>query len=421
VSTQFLRNDLGSRFQILRTFSKTTPEVICNNCVPGARIGQNRPNVPSSLRPFVWPLALVAVAALVYVGRIQREMPDYEVYRTAGVRARSAQPLYQAGDGHFQFKYLPAFALAMAPIALVDREASKVIWFALSAGLLTAFLRWSVSALPERRRSEQALLWLTVLFMAKFYAHELTLGQTNIVLGSLIVAALLAAQIDQPNLAGALIGAAVFVKPYALLLLPWLGFTYGLGPAVVGLGVIGGGLVVPAVMYGWSGNVQLLVAWYRTVTGTTESNLLGADNISFAAMWAKWIGVGTTASALATVTVGAALGLVAVVWVKRRGVDSPEYLEVALLMLLIPLLSPQGWDYVLLLATPAVVCLIDRWSDLSRSWRMLTGASLALMGLTVFDLMGRAAYGRFMALSIVTLAAVGTTVALGHLRWRALA
>ena len=71
----------------------------------------------------------------------------------------------------------------MAPFALVDREAAKAIWFALSAGLLTAFVRWSVRALPERRRSERALLWLTVLFMAKFYAHELTLGQTNILLG----------------------------------------------------------------------------------------------------------------------------------------------------------------------------------------------------------------------------------------------
>jgi hypothetical protein len=262
---------------------------------------------------------------------------------------------------------------------------------------------------------------LTLLFMAKFYAHELLLGQANLLLGTLLMAALMAAQIDQPRVAGVLIGLAAFVKPYALLLLPWLVLGHGLAAGGIAIGVIAAGLVMPALVYGWGGNVELLAAWYRAVSASTAPNLLGADNISFAAMWAKWIGVGTTASALATVTVGAALGLVAVVWVKRRGVDSPEYLEVALLMLLIPLLSPQGWDYVLLLATPAVVCLLDRWSDLSRSWRILTGASLALMGLTVFDLMGRAAYGRFMELSIVTLAAAGTTVALGHLRWRALA
>jgi hypothetical protein len=124
---------------------------------------------------------------------------------------------------------------------------------------------------------------------------------------------------------------------------------------------------------------------------------------------------------MATISTGAALGLVAVVWVRRQSVSSPEYLECALLMILIPLFSPQGWDYVLLLGTPAVVCLLDRWEDVGVRWKVATATSLALMGLTIFDLMGRALYTRFMALSIVTLAALGAAAALAHLRWRALA
>jgi hypothetical protein len=123
---------------------------------------------------------------------------------------------------------------------------------------------------------------------------------------------------------------------------------------------------------------------------------------------------------LATLTTGLLLGLVATVWVRRQTVDNPDYLECALLMLLVPLLSPQGWDYVLLLGTPAVVLLLDRWSEVTRRWQAATGAALVLMGLTAFDLMGRALYGRFMALSVVTLAAIGAAVALTHLRWRAL-
>lgn len=358
---------------------------------------------------------------MLYQARIQREMVDFEVYRTAAHRALGAEPLYRATDGHYQFKYLPAFALAMSPFAMVDREAAKVMWFALSAGLLTAFVRWSVRALPERRRTERVLIWLTVLFMAKFYAHELTLGQTNILLGTLLVGALLAVQIDQPYVAGVLMGTAVFVKPYALLLLPWLAFTYGAGAALAGIAVIGAGLLFPALIYGWSGNIGLLVAWGRAVTGTTEGNLLGADNVSLAAMWAKWLGIGPPATALATVTTGAILGLIATVWVRRRQIDNPDYLEFSLLMLVIPLLSPQGWDYVLLLGTPAVVCLLDRWSDVDREWRSATAISLALMGLTMFDLMGRALYGQFMALSLVSVAAIGAAVALTHLRWRSLA
>ena len=376
--------------------------------------------MPSWLRPLLWPLICLVIAAAIYQSRIAREMADFDVYRTAANRALAGEPLYREEDGHFRFKYLPAFALAMAPFALVDREGAKVIWFALSAGLLTAFVRWSVRALPERRRSEPVLLWLTVLFMAKFYAHELTLGQTNILLGVLLVGSLLAVQVDQPYVAGVLIGAAAFIKPYALLLLPWLGFTYGPAAALCAASVLVAGLVLPALVYGWSGNVDQLVSWFTTVSGTTEGTLLGADNVSLAAMWAKWIGIGAPATALATVTTGAALGLVATVWVRRRDIANPDYLEFALLLLLIPLLSPQGWDYVLLLGTPAVVCLLDRWSEVSREWKVATAVSLVLMGLTIFDVMGRTLYAQFMATSIVSVAALGAAVALTHLRWKAL-
>ena len=372
------------------------------------------------VRPFLWPTLFLVAAAIIYGSRISNEMADFEVYRTAARRALAGESLYPADDGHYRFKYLPAFALAMTPFALVDREAAKVIWFALSAGLLTAFVRWSVRALPERRRPEQVLLWLTVLFMAKFYAHELTLGQTNILLGVLLLGALLAVQIDQPHVAGLLLGAAAFIKPYALLLLPWLGFSYGAAPALYAIAVLVTGLVAPMLIYGWSGNVTQLMGWYSAVTGSTEGNLLGADNVSLASMWAKWIGIGRTATALATLTTGAALGLVATAWVRRHQIASPDYLEFALLLLLIPLLSPQGWDYVLLLGTPAVVCLLDRWSEVSVEWKVVTALSLVLMGLTIFDVMGRALYAQFMALSIVSVAALGAAIALTHLRWKAL-
>jgi hypothetical protein len=90
-------------------------------------------------------------------------------------------------------------------------------------------------------------------------------------------------------------------------------------------------------------------------------------------------------------------------------------------MLLIPLISPQGWDYVLLLGTPAVVCLVDRWGEVARGWQWTIGTALAVMGLTIFDVMGRGLYGRFMALSLVTVCALAVASGLVHLRSRQLA
>jgi hypothetical protein len=368
----------------------------------------------------VWPLSIAALAAVLFITRFSREMADFEVYRTAALRAADAEPLYRASDGHYQFKYLPAFAIAMRPFAALDRQVARAVWFGMSIGLLSMLLRWSVRGLPERRRTERALLWITFILMAKFYAHELTLGQTNLLLGALLVGALLAIQIDAPRVTGALIGMAAFVKPYALILLPWLALTYGLAPALVAGAVLVTGLAFPAIFYGWTGNLDLFAAWWRTVTESTPANLLGADNISLAAMWAKWIGIGPAATALATASAIVLLALVVVAWTRRLRVESPDYLEFAMLMLLIPLLSPQGWDYVLVLATPAIVLVVDRWRELDRPWRIAAAASLALMCLTIFDLMGRALYSRFMALSIVSVAAIGVAIVLWRLRQRQL-
>jgi alpha-1,2-mannosyltransferase len=357
-------------------------------------------------------LALVVIAAVAYIARIQYEMIDFITWRQSALRALQAEPLYRPEDGHYQFKYLPMFAVVMASLGALSQDVGKLIWYAISVAFLAALLRWSVVALPDRRLSQLTLIVITVILMAKFYVHELLLGQTNLLLGVLLVGALLAVQRDRALSAGALIGAAVFVKPYALILIPWLVVARGWRATAMAASVVAAGLVLPAAVYGWTGNLDLLRGWLRTVTDSTAPNLLGNDNVSIAAMWAKWLGPGSSATVLTLVTLASIGGLLIVSWRRRRGLAEPEYLEYGLLMLLIPLVSPQGWDYLLLLATPAVVCLMDRWREFPRLWQWGLGIALALMGLSSFDLMGRTLYGRFMSLSIVSVCALIVAVGL---------
>jgi hypothetical protein len=366
-------------------------------------------------------LALVLVAGLAYTARIRHEMIDFLTWRQAAVRALDAEPLYRVEDGHYQFKYFPAFAVVMSPFGAIDAETGKLLWYAILVGLLVAMLRWSVSVLPDRRLRAGVLIGVTTLLMAKFYAHELVLGQTNLLLGGLLVAAVVALARGRPMRASALAGLAVFVKPYALIMGPWLLATHGWRAVAPAALVIAAGWLLPTMVYGWSGNAALAGDWLRTVTDSTTPNLLGNDNVSIASMWAKWLGPGWSATLLSWLTLAGVLALVVAAWRRRRTVPAPDYLECALLMLLIPLISPQGWDYVLLLATPAVVCLVDRWRELSRPWQGTLGLALALMSFTMFDLMGRALYGRFMALAIVSVCALTLAAGLVHIRWRRLA
>ena len=181
---------------------------------------------------------------------------------------------------------------------------------------------------------------------------------------------------------------------------------------LVALGVLALGLMLPAAAYGWSGNLHQIVAWYRTVTETSAPNLLVAENISLATMWAKWLGAGALATRLAVGTGLASLGVAAATMTRRRTVSEPNYLEFGLLMLLVPLLSPQGWDYVLLLATPAIICLIDRLGDMSRAWRAWTMACAGRDELHDLRPAGPDAVRGAMAISIVSVAALALVVSL---------
>jgi len=365
-------------------------------------------------------LAGVSLVAL-FTTRVSRKMPDFEVYWTAGARAIASQPLYRAEDGHFQFKYLPAFAVAAAPLALVPMNAAKALWFGVSAVLMLVLLGLSARALPEPRRPIVVLLVLTFLAMAKFYAHELVLGQVNLLFGVIVVLALVEMRRGREWSAGLLLALAIVVKPYAALFAPWL----ALRPNRTAFGAMAAGLVaallLPTVMYGWTGNLRLLSDWWHTVTSSTAPNLTNQDNVSLAAMFTKWLGEQPGASTLALLVGLILLTLTAVVVAARRGIREPDPLEASLLLMLIPLLSPQGWDYVFLISTPAVMLLINELPSLPRNLRIATIAAIAIVALSIYDLIGREAYATFMAASAITICFLVEVAALITLRFRRVA
>ena len=105
----------------------------------------------------------------------------------------------------------------------------------------------------------------------------------------------------------------------------------------------------------------------------------------------------------------------------RRQVAEPLYLEAAYFSVLIPLLSPQGWDYVLLLGLPAYMLLVDRWRDLSPGWRAVALLGFLLTSFMVFDILGRTVYIRLVTLSASSVGAVLIAACLVRLRWKAVA
>jgi hypothetical protein len=378
---------------------------------------QGRGN-PSAIRRVALGCLIVAAGVWLFTFKASRKMPDFEVYWRAGVRAAHAEPLYRVTDGEYQFKYFPASAVLTIPIGALPLRVARGVWFGALLAALVAVLRLSVRTLPERRMPVGVLLAVQIVGLGQYYARELVLGQINLLLILVVISAMLALKAGREARAGWLVALAVMVKPYALILVPWLvarGRTQSVVTVAAGMAVA---FLLPATIYGLAGSVALHVDWWRTVTATAAGTLTSSDNVSLAAMYTRWFGATTIAYVFAVVTAVALLGVAGAVFLRRRSVPQPDGLEAGLLIALTPLLSPQGWNYVLVVFTPAVVWLANHIDRLPRALRLLAAVAFAVVGLTLFDLVGRTVYYALIRMSVVPLGVLVLIALLGVLRAR---
>jgi hypothetical protein len=364
---------------------------------------------------------IVASALALFSLRVSRNMPDFEVYWNGAGRAVAAEPLYRAEDQHYQFKYLPAFAVLTIPLSFMPLPVAKGVWFASSVALLVLLIAMSSKLLPDRRKPTMLLAVIVIVVLGKFFARELLLGQVNLLFAVIATSAFLAMKAHRDVLAGALIALTIAIKPYGIILVPWLVARRKIASVLAACLAVAVVFLLPAVLYGIEGNTGLHQAWWKTVNETTAPNLLNPDNVSLAGMYAKWLGPGRLAASLALVTALTLLGAAVVVFLRRRGLAFPEGLEGSLLLILIPLLSPQGWDYVLLVATPAIMYLANYEDRLPAVPRLAAILAALTMGLSLFDVMGRTAYAAFMAMAIISVCALVLVSALCALRLKKIA
>jgi hypothetical protein len=271
--------------------------------------------------------------------------------------------------------------------------------------LLVLFIRLSREFVVEQRASTAFLTGAVLVVLGKFFGRELVLGQANLLFGMLAVWAVLAMRARRETLAGVLIALTIAIKPYGVLFLPWLVARKqreSITAAGLALAVI---VILPAAFYGVGGTITLYRDWWTTVTETTASTLTSGDSVSFASMFAKWLFPGPLATSLAAITSLGALAMAVSVFKRRSEVRFPEAVEASLLLMLIPMLSPQGWDYVLLLAAPAVVLLANHLNQMPGGLKVAVLVGALAMGLSVYDLMGRRLYTAFVELGLISLCA----------------
>lgn len=346
----------------------------------------------------------------IFLLKVKEEMVDFEVNYRAGERISLGETLYRIEDSHYQFKYSPFSALLYLPLSFLPLSVAKAIWYfiiILSFGLILYIAR---NLLLRTRNKFFLLTALPPLILAKFLLRELQLGQIN----ALITMILLfmawrlileenVSKSSKTSWAGILCGLTTALKPYTLIFFFYFMIKKKWKPLIWGLAFLILSLSIPSLFYGISGNIKVLQEWLSTLSQSTPTLLDSQDNISIFGFFMKWTGSQKISFYVSFgVLISLALFLLILV-LKGKGEKDAPVLDCSIILVLIPLMSPLGWDYTLLMSVLGIMIILTHFFDYSKFWRGFLILNLFVVAFSLYNLLGRELYAKFMSLSVITI------------------
>jgi hypothetical protein len=156
-------------------------------------------------------------------------LSDFEVYYKAAARILNGDNLYRyAEDDHYVFKYSPVSAIYYIPFTVLPLTFARfVYWIFLSLLIVSGFFlsarltRDGVNGSFEAQKTNTVIL-LAGLILALHFLRELHLGQVNYLLLFIYTSALYFYIRGRNTSFSMLIAASLFLKPFALIFIPYL-------------------------------------------------------------------------------------------------------------------------------------------------------------------------------------------------------
>jgi hypothetical protein len=340
-------------------------------------------------RRLAW-LALGVYIVGLGISAVLRLQGDFFVYYRTGHRVLHGMAIYPANETD-RFLYAPIFAIAFAPFALLPRHAAQGLWFIFNAWGLVAFITGTVIMLFDRgRRLSAPLLAIPVLLSFPFIGNNIEHGQVNLPILALCAWAIVYAREDRPWLAGALLAAAVLVKPFALL--AGLYLTLRTKWTALGCAFVAGAamLVLPILVFGAGRLGEETSAYLRTVASMTtqyRTMLTNQSAVAAAARLMVRLVDPTQAEGSAPFRIGMAIegmlvGAVSLWTVLGARADESrtagDRYAVAGFFCLMPGFAPISWkSYFTALLVPYMLLTDELWAQRRLSapvWALLVGS-----------------------------------------------
>lgn len=355
-------------------------------------------------------ILIIVVLLLLFLLRVKNDMIDFEVNYEAGKRLRLAETPYRFADGHYMFKYLPSSAFLYLPLSYLPLDLAKGIWYFITILCSLTLIRLSFLLLPSTTEKSKWLMVLSPFILIKYFLREIDLGQINTLVTLILL--FMIWYLDRPAkdeshtqaiYAGFLWGLAIALKPYALIFLPYLLLKGKWRALWGGMCMLSIALLIPSLYYGIKGNFIVLGEWISTLSQSTPTLLTTWDNISIIAFFNKWTGHPDLSLFLALIALSALAFLVLLLIVLGKRTEKAIVLECSVLLILIPLASPLGWDYNLLMSILGIMIIVHYFPYYSNLWRIVLVCDFLIIFFSVYDIIGKELYSSFMSLSITTL------------------
>lgn len=212
-------------------------------------------------RMVAFGVAVAGVLTAIAVARCESSSDFRDFWRTA-VAFRETGVIRDDLGVH---NYLPFFTIFMAPWSLLPLPVATGLFTLLSLGLFAATVVTTDALLRGGPASSPgAATWVTVLLILPYVASSAVLGQVNLLVGFLVVAAWLLVERGRAWIAGLPLALAMLIKLMPAALLPFLVLTRRWRTAVsavVATVVLGAGW--PLMSLGWGETKRQHEAYVR--------------------------------------------------------------------------------------------------------------------------------------------------------------
>ena len=226
-------------------------------------------------------ILLVAMLGVVFV----RNLTDFSVYYAAGRSLLNGRTDLYAPDFArgvvMDYRYLPPFILAFAPLSLAPYRVAAWVWHLLDTlALVVAVI--SIASLYRDVAYSRVKVWsVAFLTVVPYFAMALDYGNVHLIVTAVMFAGLSLALRHREAPAAALLAVAITVKLIPAVTLPYFALTRRFRLLALVVLFTAAITFLPSAYFGLGGNRDLIGRWYEhVIAGQEFHEVNGPINLS---------------------------------------------------------------------------------------------------------------------------------------------